>query len=60
MLIFYTAILPEPEEKRKFERLYHQYRQTMYYAAFRILKEPHDAEDAVHQAFRILWIIWKK
>lgn len=51
MLIFYTAILPEPEEKRKFERLYHTYRQTMYCAAFRILQDSHDAEDAVHQAF---------
>lgn len=51
VLMFYTAMLPEPEVKRKFERLYRQYRQVMYYAALGILKDPQDAEDAVHQAF---------
>ena len=51
MLMFYTAMLSTPEEKRKFEQLYLQHRQSMYQAAYRILQNTHDAEDAVHQAF---------
>lgn len=51
MLLFYTAMIEAPEGKRKFEKLYLEYRQTMYCAAFRILQDVHEAEDAVHQAF---------
>jgi len=51
MLMYYTATLPEPEEKRKFEKLYIAHRQVMYYAAYRILRNPQDSEDVVHQAF---------
>ena len=51
MLMLYISMIDSPEEKRKFERIYLAHRQTMYYAAFRILKDVHEAEDAVHQAF---------
>ena len=51
MLMFYTAMLSEPKERRKFEELYLQHRQTLYRVAYRILQDPHDAEDAVHHAF---------
>lgn len=51
MLLLYTAMIDPPKEKRKFERLYHQYRQTMYRAAYSILQDAHEAEDAVHMAF---------
>ena len=51
MLMYYTAMLTEPEEQRKFEELYRQHRHSMYHAACRILQNPQDAEDAVHQAF---------
>lgn len=55
MLMLYTSMIDSTEEKRKFERIYLAHRQTMYYAAFRILNNVQDAEDAVHQAFlRIL------
>ena len=45
------ALIEGEEQKRKFERLYCSYEQTMYYAAYRILKQIPAAEDAVHQAF---------
>lgn len=51
MLLLYTALIEPPRERRKFERLYHQYRQTMYAAAYSILRDAHEAEDAVHLAF---------
>lgn len=51
MIFLYLSALDTPEEKRKFERLYLQYRKTMYYVALQILKDEHHAEDAVHQAF---------
>lgn len=50
-MLIYLALIDSPEDKRKFERLYIGYKQTMYYAANRILKNNHSAEDAVHQAF---------
>lgn len=50
MLIF-LSLIDSLEDKRKFERLYIAYKQTMYYVANRILKDSYAAEDAVHQAF---------
>ena len=35
----------------KFEQLYIDYKQTMYYSAHKILRNSYDAEDAVQQAF---------
>lgn len=55
MLMLYTSMIDTPKEKSKFEKIYLEHRQTMYYVAFRILQDAHEAEDAVHQAFlRIL------
>lgn len=51
MLMLYTSMMESSEEKRKLERLYLAHKQTMYYVALRILKDAHEAEDAVHQAF---------
>ena len=39
------------KDREKLEQLYFQYRNLMYYLAFRITKNQEDAEDAVHQAF---------
>lgn len=50
-MLLYLALIDTEEEKRKFVSLYENYRQTMYYAAYQILKNTHAAEDAVHQAF---------
>ena len=54
-MLTYLALIETEEDKRKFERIYVSYKQTMFYAANRILNNVHTAEDAVHQAFlRIL------
>lgn len=50
-MLIYLALIETEEEKRKFERLYDGYKQTMYYAAYQILQDVHMSEDAVHQAF---------
>lgn len=51
MLTTLMDLIDDPEEKRKFEQLFINYQQTMYHIAYRILKNQHDAEDAVQQAF---------
>lgn len=50
-MIVYLALIDEAPEKSKFERVYLEYRSLMYYVANRILDNPQDAEDAVHNAF---------
>ena len=51
MLNFYTSLIGSESDRNKFEQLYLAYRQDMYRAAFSVLKNPEDAEDAVHDAF---------
>lgn len=44
-----------PEDKSKFEKIYSKYKDVMYYAAYGILGEQYEAEDAVSQAlFKII------
>ena len=50
-MLVYLAVIEGPGQKAKFETVYHQYKGLMYYAAFRILNNASDAEDAVHDAF---------
>lgn len=50
-MLMYLALIENEADKRKFETLYVSYKQTMYYVAYRILKNIHTAEDAVHLAF---------
>lgn len=50
-MLIYLSLIETEEEKSKFEQLYINYKNMMYYVAFRILKDTHSAEDAVHQAF---------
>ena len=50
-MIVYLTLIDEAPEKSKFERVYLEYRGLMYYVANRILNNPQDAEDAVHNAF---------
>lgn len=50
-MIIYTQMIESPADKTKFEAVYLKYRGLMYRVAYQILRNEHDAEDAVHQAF---------
>lgn len=49
--MLYLQMIDTPEKRTKFECLYKEYRNLMFHVANKILNEPNDAEDAVHQAF---------
>lgn len=51
MLAFYMAIIDDEDDKAKFEILYNRYKKRMVAAAFSVLKNKEDAEDAVHDTF---------
>lgn len=51
ILVFYTSMLDEKEDKAKFEVLYNTYKNLMYYVANDILKDTMQAENAVSEAF---------
>lgn len=51
MIMFYTAVIDNFDDKKKFELLYNTYKKRMWYAANRILSDEFLAEDAVHEAF---------
>lgn len=53
-MILYLQMIETDADKVKFEQLYTLYRDQMHHVAYRILKNDHDAEDAVHQAFLAL------
>ena len=50
-MLIYLQMIEAPAEQTKFEKLYHTYRKLMYSAAYSILGNEQDAEDAVHHAF---------
>lgn len=50
-MFLYLSMLESPEDKNKFEEIYNTYKQTMFYAANRIIRDEYLAEDIVHQAF---------
>ena len=55
MLQIYLSLIESEQDRSFFEQLYHEHRYTMQAAAFTILNDHHEAEDAVHEAFlRIL------
>lgn len=51
MLSVYLSMLSTPADKGFIERLYNEYEQELFSAAYPILKNNTDAEDAVHEAF---------
>ena len=51
MLLFYLSLIETEEDKSKFEILYYEYRERMFSAAFDVVENKEDAEDAVHNAF---------
>ena len=50
-LIIYLALIEDESEKHKFEQLYLQYKNLMFYTAKELLQDNHLAEDAVSTAF---------
>lgn len=50
-MFLYLAMIDSDADKSKFEILYSEYKNLMYYTANRILRNSSDAEDVVHQAF---------
>ena len=51
MLSLYLSMVETEEQRSLVEQIYHDYEQTMYHAAFAVLHNKQDAEDAVHEAF---------
>lgn len=51
MLTFFLVALESDEDKRRFAAIYEQYHERMERVALRILREQHDAEDTVQNAF---------
>ena len=51
MLAFFLAVLETEAERQQFAALYEQYHEKMNQVALYILREQHDAEDAVQNAF---------
>ena len=50
-MLIYLQMIESPEDKLKFEIIYQKYKQRMFAVAYDILRNPEDAEDAVHYAF---------
>ena len=53
-MIIYLQMLDDPQNQDKFTQAYLTHRDTMYQKAMAVLKNPQDAEDAVHRAFLII------
>lgn len=59
-MLIYLSMIESEADKSKFEIIYNEYRNLMYHTANKILMNPSDAEDTVHQAFlRIIEILEK-
>lgn len=50
-MLVYLQMIETDEDSSKFENLYREYRNLMFYLASKRLQNTEDAEDAVHQAF---------
>ena len=53
-MLIYLASIETEEERSKFVQVYEAYQGLMFHTAFRLLRQPEDAEDAVHEAFLYL------
>ena len=51
MLVFYVSLIESDDNKTKFEIIYEEYKNLMYYVANQILGDTKDSEDIVHDAF---------
>lgn len=53
-VLSYLSSIETEAEKSKFVQVYEAYQGLMFHTAFRLLRQPEDAEDAVHEAFLYL------
>ena len=51
MLVFYLSLIDDDNDRSKFDIIYYEYRERMFCAAYDVVKNNEDAEDAVHNAF---------
>ena len=50
-MIVYLQMIEANEDKSKFEEIYQEYRNLMYYVAYKRMQHEQDAEDVVHHVF---------
>ena len=53
-MLIYLQMMDSEEDREKFEQIYLHYRGLMAHAAYQLLHNWEDAEDAVHQAFEYI------
>ena len=59
-MLIYLVLIDSDEDRSKFEVIYTEYKNLMFYIANRILGDNKDSEDVVHDAFlKIIEIIDK-
>ena len=51
MILLYTTLIEDENNRKHFEKIYIKYRSYMFYIAQSILNNNSDAEDAVHEVF---------
>ncbi len=57
-MIVYLQMIETDEDKSKFEEIYQEYRNLMYYVAYKRMQHEQDAEDVVHHdLLRLLKIL---
>lgn len=49
--ILYADLIDDAQHRVRFEEIYETYYQQMFYVANKILSDPYEAEDALHDAF---------
>lgn len=50
-MIVYLQMIETDEDKSKFEEIYQEYRNLMYYVSYKRMQHEQDAEDVVHHVF---------
>lgn len=50
-MFYFMSLIDNEEDSVKFEKLYHAYKQKLYYVAFNILKDEQEAENMVHDTY---------
>lgn len=50
-MLLYLSMPESTEKNNKFDRIYQEYSNLMFYTANQLLGNTHDTEDVVHQSF---------